>query len=111
MQKTFKNLGNYWEERAVHFLTSHNYNIIATRYKVLGGEIDIIALKENKICFIEVKYRNNIKDYEGLVTEKKLNHINLCATKFLQKNPQYSSFVLSFELLFITKTNLEHILI
>ena len=55
------------EKLARDFLIRQNYSIIATNYRCRAGEIDIIALKDNKLAFIEVKTRSS--DKKGLPHE------------------------------------------
>lgn len=50
-----KDRGNYGENIACAILESFNYKIIDRNYLTKVGEIDIIALKNNIIHFIEVK--------------------------------------------------------
>jgi len=53
-----RELGNEAELKAADALVAAGYNIIDRNYNTRVGEIDIIASKDNFICFIEVKYRN-----------------------------------------------------
>ncbi len=59
MFKRKKDLGSLGEDAAVHFLTKRGYRIIKRNwYNVTGrrvGEIDIVAMYNNTIVFIEVK--------------------------------------------------------
>lgn len=50
-----KNKGRYGENIACAILESFNYKIIERNYFTRRGEIDVIALKNNIIHFIEVK--------------------------------------------------------
>lgn len=47
--------GNLGEDLACRFLMKHDYNVIERNYLKKCGEIDIIAQKEGKLHFIEVK--------------------------------------------------------
>ena len=52
--------GKYGEELAAEFLIKSGYKIIDKNYKFSRyGEIDIIALEKDTLCFIEVKTRTN----------------------------------------------------
>lgn len=53
------NLGKQGEEIAVSYLKKHGYKIIETNFSCKFGEIDIIAEKDDTICFVEVKTRTN----------------------------------------------------
>lgn len=52
-----KNVGDYGEEFAARLLENSGYNVIERNYAIRAGEIDIIALKDGVIHFIEVKTR------------------------------------------------------
>jgi len=47
--------GEIGENIAVRFLMKHDFSILDRNYTKKWGEIDIIAEKENKIHFVEVK--------------------------------------------------------
>ncbi len=50
-----KKVGNLGEELACRFLMKHDFRVLDRNYLKKCGEIDIIALKYNRIRFIEVK--------------------------------------------------------
>lgn len=52
-------LGKKGEEIAARFLKSKGYKIIETNFRIRGGEIDIIALDQNTLVYIEVKTRTS----------------------------------------------------
>lgn len=49
------------EEKASKYLTNKGYKIIERNFRVGYGEIDIIAIKNNILIFVEVKTRTSIK--------------------------------------------------
>lgn len=49
--------GSLYENRAAEFLERNSYEILEKNYYGRHGEIDLIALKDGQIVFIEVKYR------------------------------------------------------
>ena len=55
-----RTIGTVGEQYSISHLKKHGYSIIDTnyRYKRLG-EIDIIALDNKTLCFIEVKSRSS----------------------------------------------------
>lgn len=57
MTLTKKNFGNLGESVACRYLEKHGYKIIERNFRIRGGEIDIIALKDQTLIFIEVKTR------------------------------------------------------
>jgi putative endonuclease len=74
-----KKLGKIGEEIAVKFLKERGYQILDRNYKFQSpgdlqrGEIDIVAKKEDTICFIEVK---TLKDPKiEIFPEEKVNFL------------------------------------
>ncbi len=54
-----KLLGKAGEDRAAKFLTGQGYRILERNYRTRNGEIDLIALHQGILAFIEVKTRTN----------------------------------------------------
>ena len=48
-------IGEVGENIAVRFLMKHNFSILGRNYTKKWGELDIVAEKDNKLYFIEVK--------------------------------------------------------
>ena len=81
--------GIYGENIAQKFLLSKEYNIVETNYRVRFGEIDIIAIDQNCLVFVEVKYRTSLAFGfpREAVTYKKQEKIRKTAQFYiLQKN-------------------------
>lgn len=76
--------GKLGEDTAIEFLTRKEYQILDRNFKIRGGEIDIVAKKEDSIIFVEVKTRKN-EDWQAIedsVTEKKRNLIENAAKEW-----------------------------
>ena len=70
-------LGKMGENIAVQYLISKEYKIIERNFRCRQGEIDIVAIDENELVFIEVKTRTS-KQYGNpseAVDYTKMNHI------------------------------------
>lgn len=67
MFKANLELGKFGEKQAIQFLKQNSYKILSINYKTKLGEIDIIALDQDVVCFIEVKTRKS--DRFGLPSE------------------------------------------
>ncbi len=102
--------GNSGEIQAVNFLKEHHYVILCTNYKVKFGEIDIIALENGVIVFIEVKKRSTLAFGSPCeaVDYKKQNQIRKVAELFLIKNNKYDSDV-RFDVIEIVGEKINHI--
>lgn len=54
-----KLLGSKGEDRAARFLVKQGYKILERNYRTRSGEIDLIALHEGDVVFVEVKTRTS----------------------------------------------------
>jgi len=79
--------GKSGEDIACDALRKRGYRIVARNYRTRLGEIDIIALDKDVICFIEVKTRTNVR--RGMPAESvhaaKQRQIAKTALAFLQE--------------------------
>lgn len=57
--KEKKRLGDLGESFAAAILFDKGYSILETKYRCKVGEIDIVAGKDDEICFVEVKTRQS----------------------------------------------------
>ena len=101
--------GQEGEDRAVQYLESQGYTIIDRNFRTRGGEIDIIASKDNTLVFVEVKSLPN-GNPEILAHElnfRKQEKIIKTAKCYLEKYRQYNSRVIRFDVLAIDVPGLE----
>ena len=54
-----KILGQSGEDRAATFLAKKGYRVLERNYRTRNGEIDLIALHEGTVVFVEVKTRTS----------------------------------------------------
>lgn len=83
--------GGIAEELVVKHLVGKKYKIIERNFRCPIGEIDIIAQKDEYICFVEVRSRSrqtSIKPFES-ITFPKIKKISKTAKYFIAQNPQY----------------------
>lgn len=81
-------VGCIGEHLAQQYLISNGYKIKECNYRTKLGEIDIVALKDAKLYFCEVKTRVGDlhgKPYEA-VTYRKLQHMKRSAQAYLLQN-------------------------
>lgn len=82
-------LGRYGENLAVKHLLKRGYYIWKRNWAVRSGEIDIIAIQEHTLVFVEVKTR--LKDVAptfdpfDAVDNNKIKHIQKVSESFLEK--------------------------
>lgn len=76
------------EQMACQHLRGLGIKVLKTRYRADGGEIDIIALDGDTLCFIEVKYRPEGRLGDGLasVDEDKRQRLRRAARVYLTEN-------------------------
>lgn len=80
-----KNIGDTGEQFAADMLKNSGYRIVTRNYSIRDGEIDIIAVKDGVLHFVEVKTRTG--DEFGYpadaVTESKRRRIKKAANAYL----------------------------
>lgn len=84
-------LGQRGEDMATAYLQQHNYTILHRNWRHSHYEIDIIALKDKVLHFIEVKIRSSKKFGlpEEAVTKKKFKSLLNAADEFLYQHQHY----------------------
>lgn len=97
-----KNTGNKGEDAAANWLLQNNYAILHRNWRFKHSEVDIIATKNNKLHFVEVKTRTNTKFGlpEESITQTKMNALKKAAIGFLEQYPMYQ--YLQFDVMAIT---------
>ncbi len=79
------------EELAANFLKNKGYKIIDRNFRKGYGEIDIIALKDNTLVFIEVKTKTSLSHGVPLeeITYFKLKSLVKTAQFYKMLNPKF----------------------
>lgn len=93
-------IGKAGEDLAVKYLLKQGYEILSTNFRVKCGEIDIVAIKNDRIIFCEVKTRSSLKYGvpSSSVNSSKREHIIRVAQCFL-KNGQWADFCPRFDVI------------
>ncbi|MGC8501524.1 YraN family protein [Desulfurella sp.] len=102
--------GKKCEQIAAKYLQQKGYSILVRNFSYRGGEIDIIAKKDFKIVFIEVKGRNSslFGNAKEAVNYKKQERIKEGAKLFMLKhNLNENEFEISFDVISIENNNIE----
>ena len=87
------------EETAARFLEKNGYEIVEYNYRVSGSEVDLIAKKDETLCFVEVKTRGS-DDYglpEEFVDKWKRRKI-IRAAKVFAARKTYENFYVRFDI-------------
>lgn len=94
LRKNTTNFGSWGEQLAARYLTEKGFSIMEANYKNdFGkrlGEIDLIAQKEGKLIFVEVKTRKKAFSSQTLpqenITRAKLYKLNRISQLYLRQH-------------------------
>lgn len=97
-------LGSAYEDAATAYLKKNGFRIIERNYRCKIGEIDIIAMKDSVLRFVEVKYRKDETFGNAVysVNSQKLSRLYRIAEFYLKENTIFINFQVSFDVLAIT---------
>lgn len=81
-------IGDIGEDMACRYLKRKKYKIVERNFYCKSGEIDIIAMKNAKYFFVEVKLRQNRKYGTALegITTRKLKRIKMTIQSWFAQN-------------------------
>ena len=87
--------GKIGEMEATKYLERLGYKVICNNFRCIQGEIDIVAMDNEELVFVEVKTRNSLKFGEArdAVNKRKQKHIKGAVMYYLYKNGLESMFV------------------
>lgn len=90
-------VGHQAENIAAEYLKNKGYEIVDQNWKTKYCEIDIIAKINNKIHFVEVKYRKSSQQGSGLayITPKKIKQMSFAAQLWVIENNWSGDYQLS----------------
>ena len=95
--------GLWAESLAALYLMFKGYRIIARRYKIAVGEIDLIARRGKTLLMVEVKARRGLGEALEAVDLKTQKRIEKAARIFLSKNPRYADYTIRFDIIAFTR--------
>lgn len=103
MKDLRKVTGNNGEDRACDFLLKSGYQIEARNFRTKTGEIDIIALKNETLVFVEVKTLPNGTSelLSHVLDARKRKRIVKTAKCFLSIYRQYSNNYIRFDVIVV----------
>lgn len=85
-----KRIGKIGEKIAARYLVNHGYRILAANFSIRYGELDLVAVKNETLIFVEVKTRVG-REFglpEEAVTPRKLREITSTAAYFKNLHPE-----------------------
>jgi putative endonuclease len=98
-----KRKGLHYENQAKNYLVQHGLALLKQNYHCRFGEIDLIMLQQEVLCFIEVKYRNSMA-YGGAassISTQKQKKIVKTALFFITENEKFKQHSIRFDALLI----------
>jgi len=83
-----KDIGKRGEDEAAGFLQGKGYEILERNYRFRRNEVDIIAMRDNTLVFVEVKMRStNLFGYpESFVSDEQFQRILQVADEYQHQN-------------------------
>ena len=94
------------EAIAALILRLKGYRILARRFAVAGGEIDLVVQRRTTIAFVEVKARDALDDAATAIGEGKRRRISRAARVWLARNPWAAGASLRGDAVFVAPRRL-----
>jgi len=99
--------GNIAEEKACEFLYDNGFTIIQQNFYSRFGEIDIIAVKDEVLHFIEVKSGEDYEKAIQNITKSKLSKLIKTGDVYLKKNSYNGDF--EYDAIVIASSDIWHL--
>ena len=103
--------GNKGEDKAAQFLIGKGYSVLDRNWRTKAGEIDIIALKDDLIVFVEVKTLPNGTPelLQNELNQRKLQRIVKTYKRFLLYHRHYSNSYVRYDVIVIDMPGLPEV--
>ncbi|HEX9679740.1 MAG TPA: YraN family protein [Candidatus Saccharimonadales bacterium] len=90
-------IGQRAEAAAADYLSGRGFQVVARNWRTKWCEIDLIAVKDHRAYFIEVKYRGSAQAGSGLdyITAAKLRQLKFAAELWIQDQSWSGEYELS----------------
>jgi putative endonuclease len=104
--KVRKTRGDFGESAVCEHLRARGYEIVARNYRKNVGEIDIIAVVDGQLVFVEVKTRKfgSMTDGADSVTFAKRRKIAKTARAFIAEHPDFREMNARFDVVSVVVT-------
>ena len=112
MKNTNKaSLGREGEDRAAAALEAAGMRIIAKNVRSSTGEVDIVALDQETLVFVEVKTWSvyGLEELSYSINEKKQRKIIETANYFLSTHREFNGKAVRFDVVFIGNETVTHL--
>lgn len=93
--------GRWAEALAAFALRLKGYRVLARRYRVASGEIDLVVKRRHHLAFVEVKKRKSVADAEAAVSARQRQRVRDAADIWLSKHPPTEEQSISFDIVFV----------
>ena len=94
------------ESIAALLLRLKGYRVLARRFAVSGGEIDLVVLRGDTIAFVEVKARGDLDLAAASIGPIKRQRIARAARAWLARNPWAAGFTLRGDAVYVAPRRL-----
>lgn len=101
-RKRAERRGRWSEWTAALFLMLKGYRILAMRYRVRAGEVDIIARRGELVAFVEVKARRDLMAAVDAVTFASQDRIRAAGDHWIARQPDAARLSLRYDIVAIT---------
>lgn len=78
--------GRKAEDHVARWLKLRGWKILAERFKVSEGEVDLIARRKDMIAFVEVKQREKLSKTEDVVTQMNVTRVMDASEIWVERN-------------------------
>ena len=93
--------GRFAELLAAAALVAKGYRILGRNVRTRAGEIDIIAVRGNRLAFVEVKRRLTSEAAEAAVSGHQADRIRSAADYWLARRPRYHAHEQGYDLMLL----------
>jgi len=89
--------GRRAENVAADFLRRKGFEILTQNWRTRWCEIDIVAMRDQEVCFCEVKYRRSVRQGTGLdyITPQKLHRMRFSAESWVHAHAWMGRYYLA----------------
>ncbi len=101
-----RKIGSEYENAVAKALENRGYRVIERNFRCRIGEIDLIALYDRYLVFVEVKYRKDEKKGwpQEAVDRHKQQVISRVADYYMFHHPEYHNYQIRFDVAAVLDT-------